>query len=83
MFYRPKKNISGTPPVTAVETKETDQEKSHVRKPQEMVYQPKKDKVTGTRTPKQEDGRSDVIASGTHTTGKSPTQNTPMQQKSR
>ena len=82
MFYRPKKNISETPPVTAEKTQEKDQEKSHVQKPQGMVYQPKKDKVPGTRTPKQEDGRSDVIASGIQTTVKSPTQITPVMQKS-
>ena len=82
MFYRPKKNISETSPVTAEKTQEKDQEKSHQRKPQEMVYQPKKDKVPGTRTPEQEDGRGDVIASGTNTTVKSPTQNTPVLQKS-
>ena len=82
IFYRPKKNIFETPPVTAGKTQEKDQEKSHQQKPQEMVYQQKKDKVPGTRTPKQEDGKSDVIASETHTTVKSPTQNTPMLRKS-
>ena len=80
MFYRPKRNISETPPVATEKTQEKDQEKLHQQKPQEMVYQPKKNDVPGTRTPKQEDGRNDGIASGTHTTVKSPTQNTPVLQ---
>ncbi len=42
MFYRPKKNISETPPVTAEKPQKKDKEKYHQRKPQEMVYQPKK-----------------------------------------
>ena len=49
MFYRPKKNISETPPVTDEKTQESDQEKSHVQKPQEMVYQPKKTKSLGLK----------------------------------
>ena len=82
MFYRPKTNISETPSAVVEIPQEKDKEKSHQRKPQEMVYQPKKDKAPGTRTPKQEDGKSDVIASGTHTTYISRTQNTPVLQKS-
>jgi hypothetical protein len=82
MFYRPKKNVSETPPVTAERTQEKDQEKSHQQKPQEKVYQPKKKEVPGTRSPKQEDGKGNDIANGTHTTVVSPTQNTPMLQKS-
>jgi hypothetical protein len=68
MFYRPKRNISETPPVATEKTQEKDQEKYHQQKPQEMVYQPKKNNVPGTRTPKQEDGRSNDIASGIHST---------------
>ena len=68
MFYRPKANISETPPVATEKTQEKDQEKYHQQKPQEKVYQPKKNDVPGTRTPKQEVGGSNDIASGTHTT---------------
>jgi hypothetical protein len=82
MFYRPKTNISETPPVATEKTQEKDQEKLHQQKPQEMVYQPKKNDVPGTRSPKQEDGKGSDIASGTHTTVVSPTQNTSMLQKS-
>ncbi len=67
MFYRPKKNISETPPVTAEITQEKDQEKSHQQISQEKVYQPKKNGVPGTRTQKQEDGKGDDSANGTCT----------------
>jgi hypothetical protein len=64
MFYRPKKNVSETPPVTAERTQEKDQEKSHQQKPQEKVYQPKKRKSLGLDPRSKKMGKGVILPVG-------------------